>query len=210
MNAGVGVCGWVDVCVLGGWLLVVGLFLGGVKRPNAGSRESGCWIPAFFLPPPATTHIQQGKMETKTQKQCKDYIRPLFKLCKAKQVGGWVGGCVLCLLSHHSTPTSPSSLTHPIIHHPSSIIKQIPDGIRSSIVEMVEFCEQGEFVKVNPGRFSKRSTRGRGAHTHTSTHTHPHVQKTHNEHHKNHKPTHDRRTKCTCGRPSGTRPGPSA
>ena len=29
----------------------------------------------------------QGKMETKTQKQCKDFIRPLFKLCKAKQVG---------------------------------------------------------------------------------------------------------------------------
>uniref|UniRef100_A0A6U3R6S4 Pre-mRNA-splicing factor 18 n=1 Tax=Octactis speculum TaxID=3111310 RepID=A0A6U3R6S4_9STRA len=28
----------------------------------------------------------QGKIETKTQKQCKDYIRPLFKLCKKKTV----------------------------------------------------------------------------------------------------------------------------
>jgi len=26
-------------------------------------------------------------METKTQKQCKDYIRPLFRLCKNKEVG---------------------------------------------------------------------------------------------------------------------------
>jgi pre-mRNA-splicing factor 18 len=30
----------------------------------------------------------KGKMETKTQKQCKDYIRPLFKLCKRKEVPG--------------------------------------------------------------------------------------------------------------------------
>ena len=28
----------------------------------------------------------KGKMETKLQKQCKDYIRPLFKLCKRKEV----------------------------------------------------------------------------------------------------------------------------
>ncbi len=26
----------------------------------------------------------QGKLETKTQKQAKDYMRPLFKLCKQK------------------------------------------------------------------------------------------------------------------------------
>lgn len=57
---------------------------------------------------------QQGKLETKTQKQCKDYIRPLFKLCKAKKV---------------------------------------PDGIRDSILEMVDFCDQGEFVKVDSVRY---------------------------------------------------------
>lgn len=28
----------------------------------------------------------KGKLATKRQKQCKDYIRPLFKLCKKKQV----------------------------------------------------------------------------------------------------------------------------
>jgi pre-mRNA-splicing factor 18 len=28
----------------------------------------------------------RGKIETKTQKQCKDYIRPLFKLCKRKEL----------------------------------------------------------------------------------------------------------------------------
>lgn len=52
----------------------------------------------------------QGKLETKTQKQCKDYIRPLFKLCKAKQV---------------------------------------PEGIRFNIIRMIDFCEDGEFVKVS-------------------------------------------------------------
>lgn len=31
----------------------------------------------------------QGKLETKTQKQAKDYMRPLFKLCKQK-VCGWL------------------------------------------------------------------------------------------------------------------------
>jgi pre-mRNA-splicing factor 18 len=30
--------------------------------------------------------IAKGKMETKTQKQCKDYIRPLFRMCKKKTV----------------------------------------------------------------------------------------------------------------------------
>ncbi len=30
----------------------------------------------------------KGKIETRTQKQCKDYIRPLFKMCKSKEVPG--------------------------------------------------------------------------------------------------------------------------
>ena len=28
----------------------------------------------------------KGKLETKQQKQCKDYMRPLFRLCKKGQV----------------------------------------------------------------------------------------------------------------------------
>jgi len=28
----------------------------------------------------------KGKMDTTTQKQCKDYVRPLFKMCKKKNV----------------------------------------------------------------------------------------------------------------------------
>ena len=48
----------------------------------------------------------KGKMETKTQKQCKDYIRPLFKLCKRKQV---------------------------------------PGDISFKLLEMVQFCEEGNF-----------------------------------------------------------------
>lgn len=59
------------------------------------------FVPSFFLPSDVCLFLSscaddvwakqtQGKMETKTQKQCKDYIRPLFKLCKAKQVRGGV------------------------------------------------------------------------------------------------------------------------
>lgn len=48
----------------------------------------------------------KGKMDTKTQKQCKDYIRPLFKLCKRKQV---------------------------------------PADISFKLLEMVQFCEEGNF-----------------------------------------------------------------
>lgn len=34
----------------------------------------------------AIKRTAKGKMETKTQKQCKDYIRPLFKLCKKNEI----------------------------------------------------------------------------------------------------------------------------
>lgn len=34
----------------------------------------------------AEKSTMKGKMDTRTQKQCKDYIRPLFKLCKKKEV----------------------------------------------------------------------------------------------------------------------------
>ena len=34
----------------------------------------------------AVKRTAKGKMETRTQKQCKDYIRPLFKLCKNKEI----------------------------------------------------------------------------------------------------------------------------
>lgn len=52
----------------------------------------------------------KGKMETRTQKQCKDYIRPLFKLCKKKEV---------------------------------------PYDILFKLVEMVQFCEHGDFRSAN-------------------------------------------------------------
>lgn len=34
----------------------------------------------------AIKRTSKGKMETRTQKQCKDYIRPLFKLCKNNEI----------------------------------------------------------------------------------------------------------------------------
>lgn len=48
----------------------------------------------------------KGKMDTQTQKQCKDYIRPLFKQCKRKEV---------------------------------------EEDILEKLLEMVQFCEEGNF-----------------------------------------------------------------
>ncbi|CAM9707791.1 unnamed protein product [Chrysoparadoxa australica] len=52
----------------------------------------------------------QGRNETRMQKQTKDYLRPMFKLCKHKQMN---------------------------------------PGILQNFVEMVDFMEQGEFVKAH-------------------------------------------------------------
>lgn len=51
-----------------------------------------------------------GRNETKTVKQCKDYIRPLFQLCKRRQ---------------------------------------LEEGLLRKLLEMVEFCEEGEFVRAH-------------------------------------------------------------
>jgi pre-mRNA-splicing factor 18 len=52
----------------------------------------------------------QGKNETKTFKQCKDYIRPLFKLCKSRK---------------------------------------LEKSIMDHLLKIVDFCEDGEFVKAH-------------------------------------------------------------
>jgi len=44
------------------------------------------WEEALNARPDHVKRTAQGKIETKTQKQCKDYIRPLFKLCKKRDV----------------------------------------------------------------------------------------------------------------------------
>jgi pre-mRNA-splicing factor 18 len=51
-----------------------------------------------------------GKNETKTLKQCKDYIRPLFKLCKNRR---------------------------------------LEESLTKNLVRIVEFCQEGEFVKAH-------------------------------------------------------------
>ncbi len=51
-----------------------------------------------------------GKNETKTLKQCRDYIRPLFKLCKNRT---------------------------------------IEENIMGSLLKIVNFCKEGEFVRAN-------------------------------------------------------------
>eukprot|EP00614_Pseudopedinella_elastica_P006372 CAMPEP_0172608454 /NCGR_PEP_ID=MMETSP1068-20121228/28531_1 /TAXON_ID=35684 /ORGANISM="Pseudopedinella elastica, Strain CCMP716" /LENGTH=430 /DNA_ID=CAMNT_0013411729 /DNA_START=337 /DNA_END=1629 /DNA_ORIENTATION=- len=44
------------------------------------------WEMALNDRPDHIKRTAQGKIDTKTQKQCKDYIRPLFKLCKRREV----------------------------------------------------------------------------------------------------------------------------
>jgi pre-mRNA-splicing factor 18 len=51
-----------------------------------------------------------GRNETKTLKQCKDYIRPLFKQCKRRQ---------------------------------------LEPGLTNQLVKIVDFCQQGEFVRAH-------------------------------------------------------------
>ena len=60
--------------------------------------------------PDSVKRTAAGKNETKTLKQCKDYIRPLFKLCKNRT---------------------------------------LEENIMKSIVKIVHFCKEGEFVKAN-------------------------------------------------------------
>lgn len=51
-----------------------------------------------------------GRNETKTLKQCKDYIRPLFKLCKTRK---------------------------------------LEESLMNRILTIIDFCQQGEFVKAH-------------------------------------------------------------
>ena len=60
--------------------------------------------------PDAVKRTAIGKNETKTLKQCKDYIRPLFKLCKNRT---------------------------------------LEENIMGSLMKIVNFCKEGEFVKAN-------------------------------------------------------------
>lgn len=60
--------------------------------------------------PDALKRTAAGKNETKTLKQCKDYIRPLFKLCKNRT---------------------------------------LEENIMGSILKIVNFCKEGEFVRAH-------------------------------------------------------------
>lgn len=60
--------------------------------------------------PDSVKQTAAGRNETKTYKQCKDYIRPLFKMCKSRR---------------------------------------LEPGIMAHILNIINFCEQGEFVKAN-------------------------------------------------------------
>eukprot|EP00903_Cladosiphon_okamuranus_P013877 g12909.t1 len=63
---------------------------GGVGGGGGGCGRRGCrgmlkeWEMDLNQRPDHVKRTVQGKLETKTQKQAKDYMRPLFKLCKQK------------------------------------------------------------------------------------------------------------------------------
>ncbi len=68
------------------------------------------WEDDLVNRPETVKRTAAGKNETKTLKQCKDYIRPLFKLCKNRT---------------------------------------LEENIMGSILKIVNFCKEGEFVKAN-------------------------------------------------------------
>ncbi|ETV96170.1 hypothetical protein H310_10370 [Aphanomyces invadans] len=68
------------------------------------------WELALGQRPETVKRTAQGKIATRTMKQCKDYIRPLFRLCK---------------------------------HH------EVPDDILRNLLDIVRYCESGEFVQAN-------------------------------------------------------------
>ncbi|KAF0756372.1 hypothetical protein AaE_004655 [Aphanomyces astaci] len=68
------------------------------------------WELALGQRPETVKRTAQGKIATRTMKQCKDYIRPLFRLCK---------------------------------HH------EVPEDILRNLLDIVRFCEGGEFVQAN-------------------------------------------------------------
>lgn len=68
------------------------------------------WEDDLMKRPEEVKRSVAGRNESKTLKQCKDYIRPLFKLCKNR------------------------SLAEDMMEH---------------ILKIVEYCQQGEFVKAN-------------------------------------------------------------
>ena len=73
-------------------------------------RHLKAWEAALVARADAAKRAPQGRVETKTYKQCKDYIRPLVKLCKKRELNA---------------------------------------GLKAALVEMVDFCDAGEFVKAN-------------------------------------------------------------
>ena len=68
------------------------------------------WEDDLALRPEAVKRSAAGRNETKTLKQCKDYIRPLFKLCKTRR---------------------------------------LEESLCQHLLRIVQYCEQGEFVKAN-------------------------------------------------------------
>lgn len=68
------------------------------------------WEEDLALRPEAVKRTMAGKNETKILKQCKDYIRPLFKLCKTRK---------------------------------------LEEGMTIHLTNIVQYCQEGEFVKAN-------------------------------------------------------------
>jgi pre-mRNA-splicing factor 18 len=68
------------------------------------------WEDDLALRPETVKRSAAGRNETKTLKQCKDYIRPLFKLCKTRR---------------------------------------LEESLMVHLIKIVQYCEEGEFVKAN-------------------------------------------------------------
>merc|ERR1740124_129543 len=57
------------------------------------------WEEDLALRPDSARRTAAGRNETKTLKQCKDYIRPLFKLCKTRRLEETIMGRILSIVN---------------------------------------------------------------------------------------------------------------
>lgn len=58
------------------------------------------WADSLANRPDAEKRSVKGKVAMKTQRQCKDYMRPFFKMCKKKQVSPTILDKVVMLVKH--------------------------------------------------------------------------------------------------------------
>ena len=98
------------------------------------------WEQQLARRPDSVKHTAAGRIETMTEKQCKDYMRPFFRRCKKK-----VGRAALCLLPLcvHACPLALATCACALY----GALQELGADILEHIWKIVNFCEEREYVK---------------------------------------------------------------